>query len=146
MKSWFIMFTLLVCLIVVFGSITSSGCGSQARAAKSATEAFLTYEKFNQWDNVWGMLHPDSQAAWDSKNAFINVLNQPSSNLVRFKIGKAKTVPSWSPQQADTTYSHVVEIPVMLVYSTVYGETERYQMIHTVNIGGSWKFFQYPKK
>jgi hypothetical protein len=126
--------------------VITGGCSSQTRGAKAATKTFLTLEKHNQWDKVWEMLHPDSQAAWGNQNAFEKAMNKPSANLISFKVGKAKIATSWTHPGTQKSYSDIVEIPATLVYSTVWGKLERFQMVHTLNINGDWKFFQYPNE
>ncbi len=139
-------FVLAACSIILLCAAASAGCSSPTRSAKSAAETLLTYEKYNQWEQAWEMLHPDSQAIWTNKTAFISELDHPLSNLKSFEIGKAKTVSSWTSQSTNRTYSDVVEITVTLIYSTASGEVERSDMIHAVKISDSWKFFQHLKK
>ena len=69
-----------------------------------AAETLLTYEKFNQWDKVWEMMHPDSQAAWESRSAFLNEFPQATSNLKSFELGKAKKLSSWTLPGTGKTY------------------------------------------
>lgn len=146
MKNWGKVFVLIVCSIVIISSVILGGCMSQTRAARAEAKTFLTYAKYNQWDKAWEMLHPDCQSAWENQNTFINMMNSSSQNLIRFKLRKAIAIASWHHAGTDTSYSDVIEIPVSLIYSTTYGEKKRYQMIHTININGNWKFFQYPKE
>ena len=146
MNNWGKVFVTVVCLIVVTGLVISSGCMPQAREARRSADTFLTYQKYNQWDLVWEMLHSDSQNAWADRQTFMAQLNQPSSNLVLFKMEKARELPSWTHPGSSISYNNVVEIPVLLIYSTTNGKLKRYQMLHTVNVNGNWKFFQYPKR
>ena len=132
MKNCGKVFILVVCLIFAISPVITGGCISQTRAAKAETKAFLTYEKNNQWNKAWEMLHPDSQVAWGNQKAFIKAMDQPSSNLIRFEIGKARALTSWTNPNTDTSYSNIMKIPVTLVYSTVYGKMKRYQMIQWI--------------
>jgi hypothetical protein len=146
MNNWGKVFITVICLVIVIGLVVSGGCMPQTREAKKSANTFLTYEKYNQWDQVWEMLHSDSQNAWPDRQIFMDQMNQPSSNLVHFKMEKARILPSWTHPSTNISYANVVEIPVVLVFSTVYGKLERYQMLHTVNVNGNWKFFQYPRR
>lgn len=130
-------------IIMLLSGLLSMGCTQDARQAKSALEQFLTYQKYNQWEQVWGMLHPDSQADWSSEDEFIRKYDQPLSNLKSFKLEKARLISSWSPRSKENTYSNVVEIPATLVFSREFGETERSDIIHAVMHDGRWKFFLF---
>jgi hypothetical protein len=136
---------LFIVIIMLLSGLVSIGCTQDARQAKSALEQFLTYQKYNQWEQVWGMLHPDSQADWSDEGEFIGQYDQPLSNLKSFKLEKARVLLSWSPRNKGKTYSNVVEIPATLVYSREYGETERSDIIHAVKHDGYWKFFLFKK-
>jgi hypothetical protein len=131
----------IIVVMMLVSGLLLMGCTPDARQAKSALEQFLTYQKYNQWEQVWGMLHPDSQAEWTSEDEFIGKYDQPLSNLKSYKLGKARLVSSWSPRNKGKTYSNVVEIPVTLVYSREYGDIERSDIIHAVKHDGYWKFF-----
>ena len=87
------------------------------------------------------MLHPDSQATWDSEEEFILQYDQPLINLVSYKLEKARAVSSWNSKSLEKTYTDIVEIPVTLIYSRQYGETERSTIVHAVKYNGNWKFF-----
>jgi hypothetical protein len=146
MKNRVKLFTLVLCSVLLLSLVISGGCTSPTKGARAATKTFLTYQKQNQWDKVWEMVHPDSQAAWADRNTFVKEMDKPSSNLIRFTVGKAKTMTSWTHPGTNTSYSDIVEVPVTLIYSTLYGKMERYQMVHTIYIDSNWKFFQYPAK
>jgi acyl-CoA-binding protein len=135
----------VIVITLLLAGLLSTGCSADARQARSALKDFLTCQKYNQWEQVWGMLHSDSQAEWDSESEFVEKYNQPLSNLKSFKLEKAKIVSSWSPRNRDKTYSNVVEIPVTLVYSREYGEVERSDIIHAVKYDGQWKFFLFKR-
>lgn len=133
--------TALVVLILALAP--AAGCGPSARSALNAAETLLTCEKFNQWDKVWEMMHPDSQAAWGSRDAFLERFPRKTSNLKSFELGKAKKLPSWTSENGKT-YEQVAEIPVTLVYSTTSGEMERSTIMHPVYYEGQWRFFRNP--
>ena len=135
----------IMVISILLSGLLSMGCTPDARQAKSALEQFLTYQKYNQWEQVWGMLHPDSQADWSSEDEFIEKYDQPLSNLKEFELEKAGVISSWSPRSNDKTYSNVVEIPATLVYSREYGEVERSDIIHAIKHDGQWKFFLFKK-
>jgi hypothetical protein len=137
MKKTVIIFSILVLLLSVLGT---AGCASDTRSAKSSLKQFFAYQQYNQWEQVWGMLHPDSQATWDSEEEFILKYDQPLVNLVSYKLEKAETVSSWNSRSLQKTYSDVVEIPVTLTYSRQYGETQRSTIVHAVKYNGNWKF------
>ena len=122
----------------------AAGCSSSARSASKAAETLLTYEKFNQWDEVWEMMHPDSQASWESRSAFLNEFPKATSNLKSFELGKAKKLHSWTLPSTRKTYDGVAEIPATLVYSTTSGEIERSSIMHPVFYDGEWRFFRNP--
>lgn len=128
-------------LVLLLSMLAATGCASDTRSAKSELKQFFTYQKYNQWEQVWGMLHPDSQATWDSEDEFILKYDQPLVNLVSYKLEKAGTASSWNSRSLQKTYSDVVEIPVTLIYSRQYGETERSTIVHAVKYNGDWKFF-----
>ena len=130
----------LVCIPVL------TGCRLSTRSAKSAAEDLLEHEKYNRWENAWEMLHPDSQAVWGDKNAFIEKMDQPLRNLKKFKIGKAKRIPSWTSPGTGKTYSDVVEMPVTFIYSTISGDMQRSTMMHAVVHDNKWKFFQHQRE
>ena len=138
MKKSVIIFSILILLL---SALATTGCTSDTRSAKSALKQFFTYQKYNEWEQVWGMLHPDSQATWSSEEEFILKHDQPLANLKSYKLEKARTASSWSPRSLEKTYSSVVEIPVTLTYSREYGETERSTIVHAVKYNETWKFF-----
>jgi hypothetical protein len=138
MKKSVIIFSIFVLLLAV---LATAGCASDTRSAKSSLKQFFTYQKYNQWEQVWGMLHPDSQATWDSEDEFILKYDQPLINLISYELEKAETVSSWNSRSLQKTYSDVVEIPVTLTYSRQYGETQRSTIVHAVKYNGNWKFF-----
>jgi hypothetical protein len=133
----------VIMIVILLSGILLPGCAADTRQATSALEQYLTYQKYNQWEEVWGMLHPDSQAEWSSESEFIQKYDQPLSNLKAFELEKPRIVASWSPRNRDKTYSNVVEIPATLVYSREYGEVERSDIIHAVKQDGNWKFFLF---
>ena len=138
MKKFVIIFSILILLVSM---LATAGCASGTRSAKSSLKQFFTYQKYNQWEQVWGMLHPDSQATWSSEDEFILKYDQLLINLVSYKMEKARALSSWNSRSLKKTYSDVVEIPVTLIYSRQYGETERSTIVHAVKYNGSWKFF-----
>lgn len=133
-------------LVLVLALALIAGCAPSARSARNAAETLLTYEKFNQWDKVWEMMHPDSQAAWESRSTFLNEFPQATSNLKSFEMGKAKKLSSWTLPGTESTYNEVAEIPVTLVYSTTSGEVERSSIMHPVYYEGQWRFFRNPAR
>jgi hypothetical protein len=142
MKSRTTVSILIACTLCLLISLTLTGCIFKTQPAKSALKTFLTYEKYNQWEEAWAMLHPDSQAAWEDMNTFVKEMNHPTSSLKKFSFGRATVMPSWTSRSSNKTYTDVVRFPTTLVYSTNYGEMERSQMIHAVQLDGNWKFFQ----
>ena len=134
----------MLTLVLLFG-LVSIGCTSDKYQAKKALTEFLTYHKYNQWDQVWGMLHPDSQAAWDSEDEFIQTYNQSMSGLKTFELGKSEVLSSWTSRGNGKTYSNVVEIRATMVFSGESGEAEQSDTIHAVESNGSWKFFIFKK-
>jgi len=140
------------CLVIIFTiSILVltmlTGCIVKTQSAKSTLKTFLTYEKYNQWDEAWEMLHPDSQASWVNRETFVEEMNQPSTNLKAFKIGRARLESSWTSRSTGKTYHEVVAFPTTLIYSSAhYGEIERSMIIHAVQLSGSWKFIQQPDR
>ena len=131
---------ILMCIPVL------TGCRLSTRSARSAAEDLLNHEKYNQWEEAWEMLHPDSQAVWGDRSAFIDRMNQPLRNLKDFKIEKAKRIPSWISPGTSKVYSDVVEMPVTFIYSTVNGDMQRSTIIHAVAYDGEWKFFQHERE
>ena len=129
-------------LLILISMTALTGCMLSAWSAKSAVATFLTYEKYNQWEQAWEMLHPDCQAIWDDKEEFTSKLNQPLTNLKSFEIGNAKIIPSWTFSSTGKTYPDVAEIPITLIYSTTHGDMERSSMIHAVKLEDDWLFFQ----
>ena len=132
---------ILSVFILLLSLLATTGCASDTRSAKSSLKQFFTYQKYNQWEQVWGMLHPDSQATWSSEEEFIRQYDQPLINLTSYKLEKAGTVSSWNSRSLKKTYSDVVEIPVTLIYSRQYGETERSTIVHAIKYNDNWKFF-----
>lgn len=135
-----------VLLILILTLVLAGGCSPSARSAQKAADTLLTYEKFNQWDKVWEMMHPDSQATWESRSTFLNEFPKATSNLKSYELGKAKKLPSWTSQETGRTYEEVVEIPVTLVYSTTSGEMQRSSIMHPVYYEGQWRFFRNSSK
>lgn len=133
---------LIVFMLLLLSSITLTGCIFKTQPAKSALKTFLTYEKYNQWEEAWSMLHPDSQATWGDSATFVKEMNHPTISLKKFRFGRAVILASWISRGTNKTYYDVVRFPTTLVYSTTYGEMERSQMIHTVLLDGKWTFFQ----
>lgn len=131
-------------LILVVALVLAMGCAPSARSAGKAAETLLNYEKFNQWDKVWEMMHPDSQAAWGSRSDFLEQFPRKTSNLKSFELGKAKKLSSWTLPDSGKTYEPAAEIPVTLVYSTTSGEIQRSSIMHPVYYDGQWRFFRNP--
>ena len=142
MKNRITISIIMACILCLLISLTGMGCITKASSARSALKTLLTYEKYNQWEEVWEMLHPDSQAVWGDINTFIKEMNHPTMSLKSFKIRGARTTSEWTSRSIGKTYYDVVVFPTTLVYSTNCGEMERSLMIHTVQFDGSWKFFQ----
>jgi len=114
--------------------------------AKAEFENFLTYMKFNQWDKLWSMLHPDMKAVYGNEEEFAKNMEQ-RLNVKDSIIGPIQVIPQWICRSTEDllgtekTYSNVVEIPTTFIYTAVFGETEMSQMMYGVGVEKEWKFF-----
>lgn len=138
--------SLIALAIILLCMPLLTGCRLSKRSAKSAAEDLLNHEKYNQWEEAWEMLHPDSQAVWGDKDVFITEMDQPLRNLKSYEIEKAKRVSSWTSPSTGKTYPDVVEMPVTFIYSTVNGDMQRSTIIHAVVYDNMWKFFQHQRE
>lgn len=115
--------------------------------AKTTYETYLTYEKFQQFEKIWPMLHPDIQDIHGDVDEFVKGMESRQYFLKDWEINLPQLIPQWTCKSTeesigtDKTYSNVAEIPVTFVLTTIIGEIERSQMIHAVAIDNEWKFF-----
>ncbi|GAH16966.1 unnamed protein product, partial [marine sediment metagenome] len=96
---------------------------------------------------MWPMLHPDIQDIHGDVDEFVKSMESRQYFLKDWEINSPQLIPQWTCKSTeesigtDKTYSNVAEIPVTFVLTTIIGETERSQMIHSVAVDNDWKFF-----
>jgi hypothetical protein len=149
----------LCVLILIGGVIFASIVLSQKKAdlfapiqtPKAALETLLTYEEHRQWDKMWTMLHPDSQALFTDQAEFIKQMDDLSSSTILglkgFTIRAVEIIPSWTSKSGDDSifpnkiYTDVAEIQLTNVYSTLLGDRNVLQRMHCVKYANEWRFF-----
>jgi len=115
--------------------------------AKTAYETLLTYRKFQQFEKMWPMLHPDIQDIHGNVGEFVKGMESSPILLKDWEIYSPQLIAQWTCKSteasicSDKTYSNVAEIPVTQVLTTILGERERSQVIHAVAVDNDWKFF-----
>ena len=116
------------------------------QAIREATQEYLNYCKFKQWDKVWTMLHPDCHALYESKEEYVSICEdwEWAYSMKSFTIGGIEIIPEWSCLSdrfqigTGKTYSNVAEVRITVILS---GDQEDSTTIHSVKYGGQWVFF-----
>ena len=127
---------------------TPSDQSNNIENIREAVQAYITYEKSEQWDEIWSTLHPDSQALFSSKDEFIQQEKNDNAevSLKSFTIVNIEIIPQWTYASegnlvgTDKTYSNVAQIELIITYSTPLKDEERSRTMYSVNYGGKWTF------
>lgn len=136
--------------IILIAGLALNGCSpSPESLVKTEYETFETYQKFKQWDKMWEMLHLDCQALFNNKADFVRQMEDAAEtiSLKNFTIGNIEIIPQWTNATrensigTDKTYANVAEIQVTFIYSTILGDHEYSQTVHSVKSNDRWAFF-----
>ena len=71
----------------------------------------------HQYATMWTMLHPQVQAVWPGKAAYITYWQTRFQNytLQRFVLGKARRLQQWVNPETMIAYKQVIELPISLL-------------------------------
>jgi peptidoglycan/xylan/chitin deacetylase (PgdA/CDA1 family) len=91
----------------------------QTYQQETATTAqqFMTALLNHQYATMWTMLHPQVQAVWPGKAAYISYWQTRFQDytLQRFVLGKARWLDQWVNPETMIAYNQVIEVPTSLL-------------------------------
>jgi peptidoglycan/xylan/chitin deacetylase (PgdA/CDA1 family) len=78
-------------------------------------------------DAAWSALHPDAQAAWQSKERFVSFYKRKFGpiHITSFQIGDPSAIGPWSDAIAGLSYPAAVTVPVSLTIAQGAGHEDR---------------------
>lgn len=147
-------FIFFVIMVLFFGVM---GCGGKGPAAKVsppkpniapdiaeiATQVLTSTEQ-EDWDKLYGYLHPDIQALI-TKEQFAKQMAEKKSHMKikyeNFALVKVKMLPEWQdPFESKMPYRNVAEVYYTVKVDTPKGEKEITNTLHLVKVNGDWKY------
>src|SRR6266516_2023537 len=83
----------------------------------TTAQQFMTALLNHQYATMWTMLHPQVQAVWPGKAAYITYWQTRFQNytLQRFVLGKARRLQQWVNPETMIAYKQVIELPISLL-------------------------------
>jgi len=83
----------------------------------TTAQQFMTALLNHQYATMWTMLHPQVQAVWPGKAAYISYWQTRFQDytLQRFVLGKARWLDQWVNPETMIAYNQVIEVPTSLL-------------------------------
>ncbi|WP_138419513.1 hypothetical protein [Aquibacillus sediminis] len=133
----------LAAIILIGGTIVISIQLSPRHQAKSAIDAFYSYEQEGKFAESWEMFHPQMKEKFE-KGTYMEdrahvFLNHFGVNTFSYTLSDVDKKSNWRMENGASRLSEVYEVTVTQTYKGTYGRFELSQPVYATEEEGEWK-------